>query len=95
MDAGGTHPGSGTRKGGAGGWLSSVPEVLGLRQTVHRVTLFGSLARGAGTFHGDIDLMVVEETDQRFLDRLGGASPALQPRLPWMSWCTCLTGSRP
>jgi len=33
--------------------------------------LFGSYARGTATNHSDIDLIFVEETDLRFLDRLG------------------------
>ncbi len=35
-----------------------------------RVILFGSLAREEAVWPGDIDLIVVLETQQRFLDRL-------------------------
>lgn len=34
------------------------------------VLLFGSLARGDAREHSDIDLIVVKETEKRFLDRL-------------------------
>lgn len=34
------------------------------------VLLFGSLARGDARDHSDIDLIVVKETEKRFLDRL-------------------------
>jgi len=37
---------------------------------VQRVILFGSLAREEATWPGDIDLIIVLETPQRFLDRL-------------------------
>jgi len=37
---------------------------------VQRVILFGSLAREGATWPGDIDLIVVLETERRFLDRL-------------------------
>ncbi len=33
--------------------------------------LFGSFARGTATRHSDVDLIFVEETDLRFLDRIG------------------------
>ncbi len=34
------------------------------------VLLFGSLARGDARDHSDIDLIVVKDTQMRFLDRL-------------------------
>ena len=37
---------------------------------VRKVLLFGSLARGDARDHSDIDLIVVKETQMRFLDRL-------------------------
>ena len=36
---------------------------------VLRAVLFGSLARGEASRHSDLDLIVVKETDARFLDR--------------------------
>ncbi len=38
--------------------------------SVRFVLLFGSLARGDVRDHSDIDLIVVKETEKRFLDRL-------------------------
>jgi len=38
--------------------------------SVRLVLLFGSLARGDARDHSDIDLIVVKETKERFLDRL-------------------------
>jgi len=38
--------------------------------SVRLVLLFGSFARGDARDHSDIDLIVVKETDKRFLDRL-------------------------
>ena len=43
--------------------------------------LFGSYARGTATKHSDIDLIFVEETDLRFLDRLGRYFDPLVERL--------------
>jgi predicted nucleotidyltransferase len=37
---------------------------------VQKAILFGSLARGDVTIFSDIDLIIVQETDARFLDRL-------------------------
>lgn len=36
-----------------------------------RVILFGSAARGDADKHSDIDIVVIKETSERFLDRLG------------------------
>ncbi len=38
--------------------------------SVRLVLLFGSLARGDARDHSDMDLIVVKETEKRFLDRL-------------------------
>jgi predicted nucleotidyltransferase len=38
--------------------------------SVRKVLLFGSLARGDARDHSDIDLIVVKDTQMRFLDRL-------------------------
>jgi uncharacterized protein len=38
--------------------------------SVRLVLLFGSLARGDARDHSDIDLIVVKDTQMRFLDRL-------------------------
>ena len=37
---------------------------------VRKVLLFGSLSRGDARDHSDIDLIVVKDTQMRFLDRL-------------------------
>jgi len=37
-----------------------------------RAVVFGSLARGESTRRSDLDLMVVQDTDKRFLDRYDG-----------------------
>lgn len=39
------------------------------RHGILRAIVFGSLARGEATRHSDLDLIVVQETDARFLDR--------------------------
>lgn len=45
--------------------VKEVARDLGLR----RVILFGSLARGTQSEHSDIDLIVVRETNERFVER--------------------------
>jgi len=45
------------------------------RHGVQRALLFGSVARGEPSRHSDVDLIVVQETDKRFLDRY---TPILQ-----------------
>lgn len=44
-----------------------------------RIVLFGSLAGGDPNPYGDIDLLVVMNTSDRFLDRLKKAYLAVQP----------------
>jgi predicted nucleotidyltransferase len=38
--------------------------------SVRKVLQFGSLARGDARDHSDVDLIVVKDTQMRFLDRL-------------------------
>jgi predicted nucleotidyltransferase len=42
------------------------------RYGVRRAILFGSMARGDLSRHSDVDLILVQETDKRFLDRYDG-----------------------
>lgn len=44
-----------------------------------RIILFGSAARGDADEHSDLDIVVVKETDQRFLDRLGTVYELVAP----------------
>ena len=39
------------------------------KHRILRAIVFGSLARGEASRHSDLDLIVVQETDKRFLDR--------------------------
>jgi len=39
---------------------------------VLRAIVFGSLARGEASRHSDVDLLVVQHTDKRFLERYDG-----------------------
>jgi len=47
-----------------------------------KVILFGSCARGDFHEGSDIDLMVVMETDERFLDRIGRVQEVIDSSLP-------------
>jgi uncharacterized protein len=39
------------------------------RKRVKRALLFGSFARGTGTRHSDLDILIVQDSDKRFFDR--------------------------
>ena len=60
--------------------LNRVVEILKTRG-VEKVILFGSLVDGRVGSTSDIDLIIVENTDKRFLDRLGDVYSAVQPRV--------------
>ena len=49
--------------------LADIRERL-VRMGIQKAILFGSLARGEVTPFSDLDLIVVQDTDARFLDRL-------------------------
>ncbi len=44
-----------------------------------KAILFGSAARGDADRFSDIDLIVIKQTDRRFLDRLADVIEAIQP----------------
>ena len=46
-----------------------------------KIILFGSQARGDDDKHSDLDLVVIKETYERFLDRLGTIYDLVQPDL--------------
>lgn len=50
--------------------LERILNRLKIDPSVHLVLLFGSLAPGDARDHSDIDLIVVKETEKRFLNRL-------------------------
>ena len=52
--------------------LAKLKEVLSpvfSRNRVRRALLFGSSARGTGTRHSDLDILIVQDSDKRFFDR--------------------------
>lgn len=62
------------------GELERIVEVLRSRGA-EKIILFGSLARGDVGSSSDVDLIVVEKTDKRFLERLDDIYSAVQPRV--------------
>ena len=52
------------------------------RHAVSRAVLFGSVARGDASRHSDIDLLLVQKTEARFLDRYEGLLEELGEALP-------------
>jgi uncharacterized protein len=54
--------------------------IAGLRlYDADKAILFGSAARGDADAYSDIDLIVIKQTDKRFLDRLADVIEAIQP----------------
>lgn len=62
------------------GDLERIVEILRSRG-VEKIILFGSLASGNVGSTSDIDLIVVERTEKRFLERLDDIYSAVQPRV--------------
>lgn len=62
----------GTRSGAKQDWLDELVSRLRPIFEEHgvlRAILFGSLARGEASRRSDLDLILVQDTDKRFLDR--------------------------
>ena len=55
--------------------------VLG-RLGVSKAVLYGSIARGEPSPHSDVDLILVQETEKRFLERYAGILAPLAQALP-------------
>lgn len=62
---------------------SELNRIVGIlkARNVDKVILFGSLVDGRIGSTSDIDLIIVDNTDKRFLDRLGDIYSAIQPRV--------------
>ncbi len=71
-------PRSNERKAQLEAELGRIVDVL-IEQGASKIVLFGSLARGNVRSYSDIDLIVVKETNKRFLDRLDDAYRAIAP----------------
>lgn len=56
------------------------PLLVGL-EGVEKVVLFGSAATGRTGIASDIDLLVVRQTTERFLDRLASLLDVLEPQV--------------
>lgn len=52
------------------------------RHKVLKAVLFGSVARGEPSRHSDVDLIIVQCTDKRFLDRYEGLLYELGTAIP-------------
>lgn len=62
--------------------LKELDRVVGILKTrnIEKVILFGSLVRGDVASTSDIDLIIVADTDKRFLDRLDEVYSAVLPQ---------------
>jgi len=61
--------------------LERIAAILSSRQDVVRVLVFGSVARGRVHRQSDLDLIIVQRTSKRFLDRLDEMYRLLLPRV--------------
>jgi predicted nucleotidyltransferase len=61
--------------------LDRIAGVLAGRSDVRRVVVFGSMARGDPSAKSDLDLLIVQATEQRFLDRLDQMYRLLVPQV--------------
>ena len=61
--------------------LDRIAGVLAGRSDVRRVVVFGSMARGDPSPESDLDLLIVQATEQRFLDRLDQMYRLLVPQV--------------
>ncbi len=55
-------------------------ETLVIHYRPQRILLFGSLAQGRAGEFSDIDLIIVKETEKRFLDRIAEVIRLIRPR---------------
>jgi predicted nucleotidyltransferase len=55
--------------------------VLAKRHDIERVIVFGSVARGQAGARSDLDLVIVQRTSKRFLDRLDEMYRLLVPQV--------------
>lgn len=49
---------------------------------IQKAILFGSLARNEGSRHSDVDLILIKDTNLRFLDRYEGILASIAGALP-------------
>lgn len=61
--------------------LARYVQILQEQYAPERILLFGSLASGEVGEWSDIDLVIIKETDQRFLDRVREVMSLLKPRV--------------
>jgi len=66
----------------SGAALSSLLGPVFARYGIRRAILFGSLARGDASRHSDLDLIVVQDTPKRFLDRYEGILAEIAALVP-------------
>ena len=62
--------------------LARMVDILCGCTDIERVTVFGSMGRGQARFHSDLDLIVIQRTDVRFVDRIERLCRLLRPRVP-------------
>lgn len=60
-------------------WKKVIEDLKGYHS--QRIILFGSGARGESDEYSDLDIIVIKETDKRFLERIVEAARLIRPEL--------------
>ncbi|MFP4029750.1 MAG: nucleotidyltransferase domain-containing protein [Candidatus Brocadiia bacterium] len=61
--------------------LERIKNVLSAQPDVERIIIFGSFARGESGERSDLDILVIQQTDKRFLERVDELYQLILPRL--------------
>jgi predicted nucleotidyltransferase len=61
--------------------IERIREILARRSDIRQVILFGSAARGQTSGSSDIDLIIVRQTEARFMDRLDEMYRCVAPQM--------------
>lgn len=61
--------------------LARIVERLSTFPDIEKIILFGSTSRGSANLFSDIDLVVIQRTGLRFVDRIEEVQRRLQPRI--------------
>jgi len=61
--------------------LRRIVQILSEQYTPRRILLFGSLTTGRVEEWSDIDLVIIKETDRKFLDRIRDVMQLVKPRV--------------
>lgn len=62
--------------------IADLAEQIARDYRPEKIILFGSIARGEGREHSDIDLLIIKRTRKRMIDRIGEVLAICDHRIP-------------